>query len=149
MYFSGRFRAKALSLDVVCVRRADRSAFLPWEGVDTYGSGGGNTPAFVYTNSFQCSWGGGAKKDSFLFLITEALQSSKRSSLVETNKNRSAAAAKGPAPRRVQVERGDQSPRRRQQDSKVPPKLPAKRDTCLPPPAPQVAAPLINGIEVE
>lgn len=81
------------------------------------------------------------KQDSFLFLITEILQSFKRSSLVETNKNRSGVLAKAQAPQRVQVERGDQSPRHRQQDSK----LPAKRD-----PFPsQVAAPLINGMELE
>lgn len=68
---------------------------------------------------------------------------------METNKNRSGAVAKAPAPQRAQVERGDQSPRQRQQDSTVPPKLPAKRDTSPPLQAPQVAAPLINGMEVE
>lgn len=68
------------------------------------------------------------KQDSFLFLITEVLQSSKSCSLVETNKNRSGAVAKAPAPWRAQVERGDQSPRQNQQDSKVPPRLLSRRD---------------------
>ena len=81
------------------------------------------------------------KQDSFLFLITEVLQSSERSSLVETNKNRSGAVAKAPAPWRAQVERGDQSPRQRQQDSTVPPKLPAKRVTS-PLPQPPRSLPL-------
>lgn len=150
--FPGKVWGKSFVF-IVCVRWADRSAFLPCEGVDTSGrggGGGGGAPLHSCTQLFpvllEVGW---VKQDSFLFLITEALQSSKRSSLVETNKNRSGAAAKAPAPRRAQVERGDQSPRQRQQDSKVPPKLPAKRDMCLPPPAPQVAAPLINGIEVE
>ena len=84
---------------------------------------------------------GWVKQDSFLFLITEVLQSSERSSLVETNKNRSGAVAKAPAPWRAQVERGDQSPRQRQQDSTVPPKLPAKRVTS-PLPQPPRSLPL-------
>lgn len=61
------------------------------------------------------------KQDSFLFLITEVLQSCKRSSLAETNKNRSGVVAKAPAPWRAQVERGDQSPGQRQQHSTAPP----------------------------
>lgn len=105
-------------------------------------------PAHVYTHFHVLLGIGWVRQDSFLFLITEVLQSSKMSSLVETNKNRSGTVAKTPAPRRAQVERGDQSPRQRQQDSTVPPKLPAKR--YFPPPLVSlVAAPLINGMEVE
>lgn len=68
---------------------------------------------------------------------------------METNKNRSRAVAKAPAPRRAQVERGDQSPR--QKGSKTPQFLQnsLQREILPPPPAPQVAAPLINGMEVE
>lgn len=65
---------------------------------------------------------------------------------METNKNRSGAVAKAPAPRRAQVERGDQSPRQRQQDSNSPSKTPCE-EMLPPPPAPQVAAPWIHGME--
>lgn len=121
---------KAVSLNS-CVGWSDRSAFLHCEDVDV-SVGGVCTPCIHVHTLFHVPLGvGWVKQDSFLFLITEILQSSKRSSLVETNKNRSGAVAKAPAPRRAQVERGDQSPRQRQQDSTVPPKLPAKR---VPPP---------------
>lgn len=107
------------------------------------------TPCIHVHTLFHVLLGVGCiKQDSFLFLITEVLQSSERSSLVETNKKRSGAVAKAPAPWRVQVERGDQSPRQRQQDSTV---LHNSLQRGLLPPllAPQVAAPLINGKGVE
>lgn len=91
-------------------------------------------PLHSCTHTLPCALGCGV--GSVLFLITEVLQSSKRSSLVETNKNRSGVAANAPAPWRAQVERGDQSPRQRQWDSRVPPKPSAKRDTPAPPAPP-------------
>ena len=107
------------------------------------GSGGAVCPPIPVHTLFHVLLGvGWVKQDSVLFLITEVLQSSERSSLVETNKNRSGAVAKAPAPWRAQVERGDQSPRQRQQDSTVPPKLPAKRVTS---PLPQPPRPLFRG----
>ena len=106
------------------------------------GSGGAVCPPIPVHTLFHVLLGvGWVKQDSVLFLITEVLQSSERSSLVETNKNRSGAVAKAPAPWRAQVERGDQSPRQRQQDSTVPPKLPAKRVTS-PHPQPPRSLPL-------
>lgn len=77
--------------------------------------------AFFYTVLHMLLGVQWIKQDSFLFLITEILQSCKRSSLVGTNINRSGVVAKAPAPWRAQVERGDQSPRPRQQDSPAPP----------------------------
>lgn len=87
-------------------------------------------------------------QDSFLFLITEVLQSSKRSSLVETNKNRSGALAKAPTPWRAQVERRSE-PQAKAARLHSFSKTPCKEGHSPPPLAPQVAAPLINGRKVE